>query len=474
MADGDEDETPSGFAYIPNIPDVDSCLPLILANTTHEVLINSTFDSIAFAPWVSTNCSSRLLNTAWNDGSNLKAFLFYTPNTTSVPDEKDPLWDGVDFSNYTFPIYAVSGSAATPLMFMVSSYAGNVSEENNDDFNGLNQTVQNYARAYIEVGSGTSIGLPGLWIFLVTVVTVAIAVIIAVSITMHYIQIHRRQELRRMLNAGEIDVERLVGTWRPTIPTDMLKTLPLKHYNSFRTRTETSEHGYLSGEDAPGNRTSATPATPLLPDPPPALLPPDPPLPPDPILSAPLLTIHDTTSGFDQTACAICLDQFATMVQVRVLPCEHIFHPDCIDRHLTMQSSKCPLCLQSTMPKIPVPTKITNRMIRRWRDQERERREHTRALQWRPENNILWWWPRRPTITFMWPLRRAEMGHGWEQGRREPEEEMRQVQDRTHEASLQPTRQQRAEAGGTGDREDDDGRERETGKLRKIVNRIFP
>ena len=45
--------------------------------------------------------------------------------------------------------------------------------------------------------------------------------------------------------------------------------------------------------------------------------------------------------------CAICVDDFRENDMTRVLPCNHFFHPDCIDPWLISHSSMCPLCKQS-------------------------------------------------------------------------------------------------------------------------------
>ena len=45
-------------------------------------------------------------------------------------------------------------------------------------------------------------------------------------------------------------------------------------------------------------------------------------------------------------ACAICVEDFQDVDTVRVLPCNHYFHPECIDPWLTDHSSLCPLCKQ--------------------------------------------------------------------------------------------------------------------------------
>ena len=43
-------------------------------------------------------------------------------------------------------------------------------------------------------------------------------------------------------------------------------------------------------------------------------------------------------------ACAICVEDFREDNDVRVLPCDHVFHPKCVDEWLSNHSSLCPLC----------------------------------------------------------------------------------------------------------------------------------
>lgn len=45
--------------------------------------------------------------------------------------------------------------------------------------------------------------------------------------------------------------------------------------------------------------------------------------------------------------CAICVEEFEEKDMTRVLPCNHFFHPACVDPWLTDHSSMCPLCKQS-------------------------------------------------------------------------------------------------------------------------------
>ena len=44
------------------------------------------------------------------------------------------------------------------------------------------------------------------------------------------------------------------------------------------------------------------------------------------------------------TTCCVCVDDFKPGQEVRQLPCQHIFHPSCIDKWLSDHSSVCPLC----------------------------------------------------------------------------------------------------------------------------------
>jgi len=42
--------------------------------------------------------------------------------------------------------------------------------------------------------------------------------------------------------------------------------------------------------------------------------------------------------------CSICIDNFSEGQEVIKLPCNHIFHLNCIKSHLTNYNNKCPLC----------------------------------------------------------------------------------------------------------------------------------
>ncbi|GLD93512.1 hypothetical protein PINS_up002104 [Pythium insidiosum] len=48
-------------------------------------------------------------------------------------------------------------------------------------------------------------------------------------------------------------------------------------------------------------------------------------------------------------SCSICLDDFDVGVALKVLPCQHCFHVDCIDPWLETRSGCCPLCKQDAI-----------------------------------------------------------------------------------------------------------------------------
>jgi hypothetical protein len=53
---------------------------------------------------------------------------------------------------------------------------------------------------------------------------------------------------------------------------------------------------------------------------------------------------HDGTTEDGALSCSICTEDFTKGEEVRVLPCNHKFHPDCVDPWLLNVSGTCPLC----------------------------------------------------------------------------------------------------------------------------------
>ncbi|NXY82276.1 RN215 protein, partial [Alcedo cyanopectus] len=54
-------------------------------------------------------------------------------------------------------------------------------------------------------------------------------------------------------------------------------------------------------------------------------------------------------------SCAVCLDQFHKSQWLRVLPCSHEFHRDCVDPWLLLQQT-CPLCKRNILGECPSGT----------------------------------------------------------------------------------------------------------------------
>ncbi|OWZ22064.1 BRCA1-associated protein [Phytophthora megakarya] len=63
------------------------------------------------------------------------------------------------------------------------------------------------------------------------------------------------------------------------------------------------------------------------------------------------ITYRSSTES-DSETCPICLDDFEDGADVKVLPCQHFFHVDCINPWLEGRSGRCPLCKQDAIATI--------------------------------------------------------------------------------------------------------------------------
>ncbi|KAI5785886.1 hypothetical protein EDC01DRAFT_193079 [Geopyxis carbonaria] len=322
-----------GLLHFPTLSRTSTCTNITVPfNATDLVdgLDHANYDTIGFGPWSSPKCNRELLNMAASDRApSIKGFLFYSRDMIqSIPSKKDPDWSGTSFSHYPFPIYAVRGLEGTKLMDHYADFSRNdvsLTDSHNNTGSG---------RLYVKISNGKAAALPGLWLFLLIVLGVLLVLLSLTSIAMHIIQIRRRMALRRRVAAGEVDLEAL-GIKRLLVPRKYLEKIPLRTY-------------------------VAVPSTP-------ALCPPSPPLPPSPSLHRPD-ALPPNSKEYDQPSCSICLDDFTSHVTtVRELSCHHIFHPACIDSFLEAQSSLCPLCKKSVLPKGYVPPSLTNATVRRER-----------------------------------------------------------------------------------------------------------
>lgn len=208
--------------------------------------------------------------------------------------------------------------------------------------------------------------LPSLWVFLVIVMAILLVAVSITSLAMHIIQRRRRRALRQRVLNGEVDLEAL-GVKRLTVSQQVLDKLPIYTYTA-----STSDEPEKPAPQPPAQAlhlpaSSAAPETPKT----------------SPLFrrsSVPAVPTSGMSTSWSQPTCPICLDDFEpNETQVRELPCRHIFHPDCIDTFLLRNSSLCPMCKQSVLPKGDCPVPITNMMVRRERHiaRMRARNAHT-------------------------------------------------------------------------------------------------
>jgi len=60
----------------------------------------------------------------------------------------------------------------------------------------------------------------------------------------------------------------------------------------------------------------------------------------------------DSLGEEESPCCAICIDEFEHMEKVRVLPCGHKFHEDCLVPWLTERHASCPLCKMDVLQHV--------------------------------------------------------------------------------------------------------------------------
>ncbi|KAJ2826381.1 hypothetical protein FBU31_003461 [Coemansia sp. 'formosensis'] len=71
------------------------------------------------------------------------------------------------------------------------------------------------------------------------------------------------------------------------------------------------------------------------------------------------------TASDEPSVCVVCLDIYTDDTAVRKLACDHVFHPNCIDKWLLKRSCRCPLCNSDTrgllgLPQRPSAAKLSN------------------------------------------------------------------------------------------------------------------
>ncbi|KAJ4271501.1 hypothetical protein NW762_000204 [Fusarium torreyae] len=378
----------TGLLYVPDLDNDPECdeqqYQFIPRNVTRRSNLPPTnYNLIALAPWFSIDCTLAYLASARLDP--IRAFIFYKPNNSSnQPQDADsPVWNLEDGGSWMtankYPIYAISGREGQNMMKQLSLYSGSVDDiPNGDDINTLyGPNPKDYVRIWTELSVQDESNIPPLWAFFLIVIGALLAVFAFVSITMHLVQRRRRISLRKRVESGEVDIEAM-GIKRLTVPATHINSFPLFTYNAdpesiappstpsssrrLRSSRGFDQRSIRSGASVRSKRSS-------------------------------IGVNGDNAATNFQPSCHICLTNFEHRVTIiRELPCGHIFHPECVDEFLSKNSSLCPMCKHSMLPRGYSP-RITNGMVRRERALRRLRQrvdledlseepDHTKIKDW--------------------------------------------------------------------------------------------
>ncbi|EWY92758.1 hypothetical protein AU210_001584 [Fusarium oxysporum f. sp. radicis-cucumerinum] len=352
----------TGLLYVPDLDNDRECdqqqYQFIPRNVTRrDNLPPTNYNLIALAPWFSIDCTLAYLASARLDP--IRAFIFYKPNNSSnQPQDADsPVWNledgGAWMTANKYPIYAISGQEGQNMMRQLSYYSGSVDDipygENISTLYGPNP--KDYVRIWTELSVQDESDIPPLWAFFLIVIGALLAIFAFVSITMHLVQRRRRISLRKRVESGEVDLEAM-GIKRLTVPATHITSFPLFTYNADPdstapppTPSSTRRMRSSRGFDQRSTRSGASVRS----------------------KRSNIGASGDNAATNFQPSCHICLTNFEHRVTIiRELPCGHIFHPECIDEFLSKNSSLCPMCKHSMLPRGYSP-RITNGMVRRER-----------------------------------------------------------------------------------------------------------
>ncbi|KAI4171371.1 MAG: hypothetical protein LQ343_004327 [Gyalolechia ehrenbergii] len=389
-----------GFLYFPDFPEGSSCVEetsnYIPHNVTRRADVPDRFDNpslVALAPWTSPNCVLSLLAAVQNI---ITAFIFYRPDDSigMPPSVNDPVWNLSDGGSWKsknrYPVYAIAGSFGSSIMDQLGLYSGALLDAPNGTVLQDPSDASYNARMYALVELSERTSLPSLWAFLLIVLGIVLSLIGVTSCIMHLYQRRRRNALRQRILNGEVDLERL-GIKRLTVPQDAINLLPRLVYRpSEKDLLDRTKDHITAQSDFQGKESGTDKTDPGASAPPPtstesreAIPPQKANTAPSPISSSnpsPSATTSPPTNqenprtAYAQPTCPICLDDFIpNTTTVRSLPCQHIYHPECIDPFLLRNSSLCPVCKAKVLPKGYCPATITNAMVRRERQQRRNR-----------------------------------------------------------------------------------------------------
>lgn len=374
---------------MPDLQSSDPCTNLSAQYIPQNVtrLINlppRQYPLVALAPWMTPNCTLSYLAAAFE----ASAFIFYLTDDRNgmPPPVNDQTWkldDGGSWkSEHAFPVYAIPSKVGQVMMHQLAVYSQIPGNLSHGDLLAAAHSSSNYSRLYTTITTNSRSTLPSLWAFLLIVLGVVLFLVGITSLSMHCIQRRNRRALHRRIAAGEVDLEAL-GVKRLTVPQEALDKLATFTYvadekppiDTERTESPANSSVRLSCPEVDSKRRSGLEPPSIVPSRPTSGSGP----PATPWSSSPLT--HRQLI-YSQPTCPICLDDFQShCTVVRKLPCQHIYHPECIDAVLTKSSSLCPVCKGAVLPKGYCPEIITNAMVRRERQvRRRQQREASEVL----------------------------------------------------------------------------------------------
>jgi Ring finger domain len=329
-------------------------------NVTRKVNIPHAdqYALVGVAPWMPDHpeCALSYIRATTADPSHGLVFFPTRANAaiaTPVGDNPDwgvnaTTWDswvaGTDYS-----IWGIPADIGATLVEEMGRYSGNVTVAPFGSELAQIYPPEDAVRLLARVtltSQNTNPVLGRLWVFAILILAILCVVTGLTSLFMHVNQRRMGRDLRRRIANGEVDLE-VLGIKRQKVPQKLLDEMPLYVYTSkIAPVTTPEERGTDAQIQKPTQSFSA--------------------------LQRKNLPKRDVP--FSQTTCPICLDDFEhNDTIVRELPCQHIFHPECVDEFLRTNSSLCPMCKKSALPTGYCPENITVAMVRRERSIRRLR-----------------------------------------------------------------------------------------------------
>lgn len=395
-----------GLLFVPSLDVENSCnnltAPLIPTNVTrYSDVERFRFPTIGLAPWVTAKCAQSFLDASQRAGSDALVFFLPASNNSKPPPAEDPIWslsNGGDWkSRNILPVYAIPGPAGVTLMHQLAWYSGNTSHAHNGHNESASMPGEPDIRLFslIDFERGQN-KMPSLWGFILAILGTILVLSMIVLLCYQLVQKRRRESLQRRIESGEVDME-MLGLHLMKVPQEVLDTLPIYTYPDWSALSDISEANNKSclrsdedheveakdekanscpdtptnvkaedtiedsGPEESGDRELSTQADIIAPG--------------TPSSSQSHSSISTCTKNtppklkrlsHSQTTCAICLDDFIPHVStIRELTCGHIFHVECIDASLSLNSCLCPMCKKSVLPPGYYPVPITNRVVHR-------------------------------------------------------------------------------------------------------------